>query len=215
MASEYPLSTFVGVDMAPVFPEVTQTNVAFLRCNILDGLPFPDETFDFVRQGFLIVSIDWHEWKDKMVKELMRVTKTGGYIEVMDLDVKYHRAGELCKYLTSFGKSSLIFSWFVHVSDMTCLPFLLRLFITYVIVIDHFEKIGIKPLASRDVLKALGDLNDAVTVSPMEEKVHPLGSWGGKLGELVSKTFSIEIRFIVFQPTFINRDLCQLRHAFY
>ncbi|CAG8594448.1 5014_t:CDS:2 [Paraglomus occultum] len=153
MAAEYPLSTFVGVDISPVFPEVTQTNTAFLQCNALDGLPFPENTFDFVRQGFLIVSIDWQEWKDKLVKELVRVTKTGGYIEVMDLDIKYYRSGEICKQLASS-------------------------------VTDRFEQIGIKYNSSKDVLKAFGDLNDAVTVSPLEEKVHPLGSWAGKLGEL-------------------------------
>ncbi|CAG8565654.1 4671_t:CDS:2 [Paraglomus brasilianum] len=156
MSSEYPLSTFVGVDIAPVFPEVTQKNVAFLQCNALDGLPFPNDTFDFVRQGFLIVSINWQEWKDKLIKELIRVTKTGGYIEVMDVDIKYYRNGGLSKYLTSF-------------------------------LTEHFEKIGINPIASRDVLKAFEDLNDVVTVSPIEEKIHPFGSWAGKLGEMSSE----------------------------
>ncbi|CAG8678256.1 7516_t:CDS:2, partial [Paraglomus occultum] len=47
MALEYPASVFVGIDIAPLFPENYPPNMAFLKCDILDGLPFPDNTFDF------------------------------------------------------------------------------------------------------------------------------------------------------------------------
>ncbi|CAG8560021.1 7140_t:CDS:2, partial [Paraglomus occultum] len=55
-------------------------------CDILDGLPFPDNTFDFVRQAFIIICMNWRLWKEKVVKELIRVTKPGGYIEIMDIN---------------------------------------------------------------------------------------------------------------------------------
>ncbi|CAG8656281.1 5909_t:CDS:2, partial [Paraglomus occultum] len=55
-------------------------------CDILDGLPFPDNTFDFVRQAFVIICMNWQLWKEKVMKELIRVTKPGGYIEIMDID---------------------------------------------------------------------------------------------------------------------------------
>ncbi|CAG8533404.1 9376_t:CDS:2 [Paraglomus brasilianum] len=85
MASDYPASIFVGIDIAPLFPEDYPPNMAFLNCNIMDGLPFPDNTFDFVRQAFVIICINWRSWKEKVVKELIRVTKPGGYIEIMDI----------------------------------------------------------------------------------------------------------------------------------
>ncbi|CAG8608817.1 514_t:CDS:2 [Paraglomus occultum] len=47
MSAEYRFSTFVGVDIAPLFPEKSPDNVVFIRCNVLDGLPFPDYT-DFL-----------------------------------------------------------------------------------------------------------------------------------------------------------------------
>ncbi|CAG8680778.1 2450_t:CDS:2, partial [Paraglomus brasilianum] len=46
-ASDNPLSTVIGVDIAPMFPKNSLPNTAFLKCNVLDGLPFPDCTFDF------------------------------------------------------------------------------------------------------------------------------------------------------------------------
>ncbi|CAG8503698.1 1544_t:CDS:2 [Paraglomus brasilianum] len=85
MALEYSASVFVGIDVVPVFPEDHPPNSIFLKCNILNGLPFPDNTFDFVRQRYLLYTIDWQAWKEKVVKELIRVTKPGGYIEIMDV----------------------------------------------------------------------------------------------------------------------------------
>ena len=85
MASDYSASVFVGIDVVPVFPEDHPPNSIFLKCNIMDGLPFPDNTFDFVRQGFVVISINWQAWKEKVVKELIRITKPGGYIEIMDV----------------------------------------------------------------------------------------------------------------------------------
>ena len=104
MASDYPLSTFVGIDIAPLFYDDGPANTAFFQCNILDGLPFPDNTFDFVRQGFLVICIDWHAWKDKVVKELIRVTKPGGYIELMELDYPFFQPGVIAQKFNDCGK---------------------------------------------------------------------------------------------------------------
>ena len=106
MALDYPVSVFVGIDIAPLFPENHPPNAAFLKCNIMDGLPFPDNTFDFVRQAFVIVSMNWQSWKEKVVKELIRVTKPGGYIEIMDRcreninrGIVCRKIDDCCKYL--------------------------------------------------------------------------------------------------------------------
>jgi ubiquinone/menaquinone biosynthesis C-methylase UbiE len=110
MATEFSLATFVGIDIAPMFPTKTPSNVAFLKCNVLDGLPFPDNTFDFVREELVVICIDWEQWKDKVVNELIRVTKPGGYIEIMDCDGLIIDAGKIssmfnhcCKYSRMLG----------------------------------------------------------------------------------------------------------------
>ena len=104
MALDYSVSIFVGIDIAPLFPENYPPNMVFLKCDIMDGLPFPDNTFDFVRQAFVIICMDWQSWKEKVVKELIRVTKPGGYIEIMDTDDETMNLGisgkidNCCKY---------------------------------------------------------------------------------------------------------------------
>ncbi|CAG8703901.1 4135_t:CDS:2, partial [Scutellospora calospora] len=49
MASQYPSSTFLGLDKLDLFPPSDQRfpNTGFIQANVLDGIPFPDNTFDF------------------------------------------------------------------------------------------------------------------------------------------------------------------------
>ncbi|CAG8523923.1 12871_t:CDS:2 [Funneliformis mosseae] len=88
MAEDYPDSTFVGVDISPFFPDSNETppNVGFLQCNVNDGLPFPDSTFDFVCQRNMITSVTINEW-ESFVKEMIRVVKPGGYIEMFEMEL--------------------------------------------------------------------------------------------------------------------------------
>ncbi|CAG8547948.1 6338_t:CDS:2, partial [Racocetra persica] len=74
MASDYPLSEFTGVDVAPMFPsDVMPLNVTFKQCDILEGLPYSDY--------------------------LLRILKPGGWIEIQDRDPIMINAGPICKRL--------------------------------------------------------------------------------------------------------------------
>lgn len=49
IAGEYPKSSIIGIDMTPMFPrEIKPTNCAFYQYNVLEGIPFDDDTFDYV-----------------------------------------------------------------------------------------------------------------------------------------------------------------------
>ncbi|GAA5811118.1 hypothetical protein MFLAVUS_004547 [Mucor flavus] len=78
MAKEYPNSEFRGVD-----PD----NCEFVIGNITETLPYKDDTFDFIHQRILLVGLANSNW-DKCLKELLRVLKSGGYIEIIDTDYK-------------------------------------------------------------------------------------------------------------------------------
>src|SRR4051794_2842473 len=84
MAYEYPSAIFIGVDISPIFPSEKKKpeNATFLQ-NMLDGLPFEDNTFDFVYQRSLASAISEDQWKCDVIHELYRVTKPGGWIELM------------------------------------------------------------------------------------------------------------------------------------
>jgi ubiquinone/menaquinone biosynthesis C-methylase UbiE len=53
--------------------------VSFKLGNILEGLDYPDNTFDVVHFRFFILAFKKHEWAP-ILKEIMRVLKPGGYI---------------------------------------------------------------------------------------------------------------------------------------
>src|SRR5436190_784806 len=68
MAEEHPDANFVGIDISPIYPNEYDsnkpTNVAFLNFDALseNGLPFPNDTFDFVYQRFMGLSITENQW---------------------------------------------------------------------------------------------------------------------------------------------------------
>src|SRR5581483_1184992 len=48
LSNEYPLSEFIGIDKTKLFPSLIKpSNLKFIHANILEGLPFQDNYFDF------------------------------------------------------------------------------------------------------------------------------------------------------------------------
>ncbi|KAF9177072.1 hypothetical protein BGZ49_005799 [Haplosporangium sp. Z 27] len=93
MANEFPDANIVGVDMSPVFPStIIPSNCRFVRQDIIQGLPFPDNYFDFVHQRLLVAGLTPENWVN-VIKELERVTKPGGWIELAEVDGKGDSAG--------------------------------------------------------------------------------------------------------------------------
>ncbi|KAF9934917.1 hypothetical protein FBU30_010185 [Linnemannia zychae] len=96
MAKEYPSATVYGVDLNPdLFPGMSQpvpSNCLFVQSNILNRLSFPDHYFDFVYQRFLYLALTVDDWPVAL-KELQRVMKPGGWIELFEPCMRVHRAG--------------------------------------------------------------------------------------------------------------------------
>lgn len=78
MATEYPNSEFTGIDMSDVFPNnIRPANVTFQIANVLEPLPFEDDTFDFVNFSLFILALKKDQWIPVM-KEVKRILKPGG-----------------------------------------------------------------------------------------------------------------------------------------
>ncbi len=91
MASMFPQASVVGLDMTPLPPDAgaAQTmahNFTFVQGNMFEGLPFPDDSFDFVHQRLVIVAVPTNQWLPH-VQELMRVTRPGGWVELVEGDL--------------------------------------------------------------------------------------------------------------------------------
>ena len=78
-------------------------NLSLLTHNAFSGLPFPDNHFDFVYQRLIASNHTIEEWKIIM-KELVRVTKTDGWIELIEMDGIICGGGRATKSLSSASK---------------------------------------------------------------------------------------------------------------
>ncbi len=85
LARTFPAAQVVGLDIelprqsAPALPSTT----SFVQANVLDGLPFADRSFDFTHQRLLVLAIPAAHWP-AVVGELVRVTRPGGYVELLE-----------------------------------------------------------------------------------------------------------------------------------
>ena len=92
MAALFPTARVIGVDIVPPPDDanplgqgldVRPENYLFTAGNILEGLPFPDASFDFVHQRLLITAIPRDRWP-AVIGELTRVTRPGGWVELAE-----------------------------------------------------------------------------------------------------------------------------------
>ncbi|CAG8607835.1 15337_t:CDS:2, partial [Acaulospora colombiana] len=97
MASTYQSSAFVGVDFSPIYPKPSFNSI-FLRHNILECIPFPDSSFDFVYQRFLEMSFDEVGWNN-LFAEIVRVMKPDGWLEMMNFEWELINPGPNMKKL--------------------------------------------------------------------------------------------------------------------
>ncbi|KAF0553905.1 S-adenosyl-L-methionine-dependent methyltransferase [Gigaspora margarita] len=96
MALDYPSSTFVGIDLNPeMFPSDNQrsSNVGFIECNVIQGIPFPSNTFDFIFMCRMWGAFTGSQWP-KLINEIVRVLKYDGWIEIVEGDPMYKNASE-------------------------------------------------------------------------------------------------------------------------
>lgn len=93
MARLFPQARIVGVDVAltSLLPPLPATSL-FVQADLLKGLPFPDQQFDFTHQRLLVAGIPTQYWP-AVVHELVRVTRFGGWIELLEIGDTIQNAG--------------------------------------------------------------------------------------------------------------------------
>lgn len=84
MACLFPASLVVGVDLsASSFKQPVPENCLLRVGNVLTGLPFPDAFFSYTHQRLLAAGITAANWP-RVVQELVRVTRQGGWLEMVE-----------------------------------------------------------------------------------------------------------------------------------
>ncbi|CAG8532346.1 6911_t:CDS:2 [Diversispora eburnea] len=103
LATNHPHTQFTGIDITKAFPsEIKPKNLQFIQYDINNGLlPFPDNHFDFVKMSNMNSCLKDYQW-DLVLRDLVRVLKPGGYIELMECDMIYHHSGPLFSKLIHY-----------------------------------------------------------------------------------------------------------------
>ncbi|TFK74840.1 hypothetical protein BDN72DRAFT_634881 [Pluteus cervinus] len=83
---------FVGLDIVPLQPDLQRvgadfaSRITWVQANFLDGIPFPDEEFDFVHTKRIALGVPEDKW-DSLLEEITRVLKPGGAFEMVEEDL--------------------------------------------------------------------------------------------------------------------------------
>lgn len=102
MALQFPQAHILGVDMVfTSLPRVLPNTCLFCHADVLQGLPFPTHQFDFTHQRLLVLAIPAPRWPD-VVRELVRVTRPQGWIELLEAGTTVHNAGPATERLLSW-----------------------------------------------------------------------------------------------------------------
>ncbi|GCE13524.1 class I SAM-dependent methyltransferase [Tengunoibacter tsumagoiensis] len=155
MAQQFPLSVIIGVDHVKpantglIFP----ANCMFQQQNVLEGLSFPDHQFDYVHQRLLVLALPFTYWSFN-ISELVRVTKPGGWIELVESDGMFTNVGgpgTATAQLNEWGRSALKPRG-IDPSQVQNIPTILQNM--------HLENIQVQGISL------------------------PVGRWGGRLGQM-------------------------------
>ncbi|KAJ3130267.1 hypothetical protein HK098_004314 [Nowakowskiella sp. JEL0407] len=94
VAKSFPLSQIWGVDVASSMMQNAERlpNMRLYVGNVLERLPFENNTFDGIFQRHMKGAIPKNKW-DQVILELIRVLKPGGYLELCEPDSECHQAG--------------------------------------------------------------------------------------------------------------------------
>ena len=84
LCAQFPDAIVIGLDLEPSKLE-RPANYRFIIGNVLSGLPFADDRFDFVHQRLLQSGVPLASWSG-VVSELVRVTRPGGWIELVEVE---------------------------------------------------------------------------------------------------------------------------------
>jgi ubiquinone/menaquinone biosynthesis C-methylase UbiE len=106
VAEAFPHVNVLGIDIEEHVPAIAMpTNFRFVKSNLLQGLPFADNTIDYTHQRLLIGAIPAAQWSF-VVGELTRVTRPGGWIELIEGTALYKHIGPSMQQLLSWADAA-------------------------------------------------------------------------------------------------------------
>jgi len=119
MATEFPNAWIVGLDLVIPTPQETNSifppTCTFQQCNVLNGLPLPNKSFDYVHQRLMAVALPALNWP-AILNDMVRVTHPNGWIELTETDIITHNRGP---------KTTQLLTWVAEICRMRGIDVLL------------------------------------------------------------------------------------------
>jgi ubiquinone/menaquinone biosynthesis C-methylase UbiE len=101
MARLFPHTEVVGIDVDTTLFKTDVPDNCLLRAgDVLTGLPFPDAFFGYTHQRLLTAAVTATKWPG-VIRELIRVTRPGGWIECVEIDNQMQNTGPAGQRLQS------------------------------------------------------------------------------------------------------------------
>jgi ubiquinone/menaquinone biosynthesis C-methylase UbiE len=148
MCAEFDCSLVVGLDL--VSGKSDQPPVyRYVRGDVLHGLPFADDSFDFVHQRFLVSGLPLASWPD-VVRNLARVTRPGGWVELVEVPWRWERAGPASQRIMDLARP-LLASLELDTTD-----------VVYRLLDGYLRAAGLTNVARHQVTKPIGRWGGAV-----------------------------------------------------
>ena len=91
LCAEFPEAVAVGFDLG-VSKRPWPASYRFVRGNLLEGLPFASDHFDLVHQRGLVSGVPVSSWAS-VTRDLVRVTRPGGWVELVEWPGRFESAG--------------------------------------------------------------------------------------------------------------------------
>jgi hypothetical protein len=120
-----------------------------VRGDVLGGLPFADDRFDFVHQRFLVSGLPLASWSD-VVRDLARVTRPGGWVELVEVPWRWERAGPASQRIMELARVLLV-SLELDTTD-----------VVYRSLDGYLREAGLTSVARHEVTKPIGRWGGAV-----------------------------------------------------
>ncbi|CAG8738608.1 9210_t:CDS:2 [Dentiscutata erythropus] len=115
VAQKFPEAEVYGVDIVSSFPnEIKPSNCYFELCNVLEGLPFSNDEFDYVFMRHMVSALKKDQWVP-LFSEIMRVLKPGGTVESVEFEWAAKSMGPV--------HTQLITKWFEMTSKTRAMDF--------------------------------------------------------------------------------------------
>jgi ubiquinone/menaquinone biosynthesis C-methylase UbiE len=143
LCAEFPRALVVGFDLE-VSNRPWPVGYRSVQGNLLQGLPFADDRFHFVHQRLLVTGVPVKAWARTMT-ELVRVTRSNGWLEVVELGPEIDPTGPSTRRL-------LEMSWRLMRDaglDSTG--------IIYRSLAEHLRRAGLTDVQSREVTVPIGE----------------------------------------------------------